>query len=202
MPPWLGDPAFHTAHRSNLIRKWPDFYRGRFPDVPDNLPYVWPEPIEVLLPGDPAEPRMWVWRGGVDSFSTHTFRKETDWLLMRRRRSPKRASPKWQRQVASFIDVMKEGDPVALADEAGNRLRTGVVGPLKAGGVDPLETGAGVDPLETGAGADPSAVDDGEAFRRPVHFTGWVERWDVGCPALLQDPRTLFPIPAPRTVLS
>lgn len=41
-PPWLGDPAFHAAHRSNLLRKAPDHY-GRFgwTESPD-LPYVWP----------------------------------------------------------------------------------------------------------------------------------------------------------------
>lgn len=39
---WLGDPAFHRSHRSALVRKDPVFYRSRFPDVPDDLPYVWP----------------------------------------------------------------------------------------------------------------------------------------------------------------
>lgn len=42
MPPWLGDPAFHRSHQSNLIRKDPDYYRPLFPGVPDDLPYVWP----------------------------------------------------------------------------------------------------------------------------------------------------------------
>jgi hypothetical protein len=42
LPPWLGDEAFHRSHRSSLLRKDPDFYRQRFPDVPDDLPYVWP----------------------------------------------------------------------------------------------------------------------------------------------------------------
>ncbi|SFO66381.1 MULTISPECIES: MSMEG_6728 family protein [Actinomadura] len=42
LPPWLGDPAFHRSHRSALVRKDPVFYRSRFPDVPDDLPYVWP----------------------------------------------------------------------------------------------------------------------------------------------------------------
>jgi hypothetical protein len=42
LPEWLGDPAFHHAHQSALVRKDPDFYRTRFPDVPDDLPYVWP----------------------------------------------------------------------------------------------------------------------------------------------------------------
>jgi pyrimidine dimer DNA glycosylase len=44
MPPWLGDEAFHRSHRSSLVRKDPDWYRRFFPDVPDDLPYVWPEP--------------------------------------------------------------------------------------------------------------------------------------------------------------
>lgn len=42
MPPWLGDPEFHRAHQSNLIRKDPEFYGPLFPGVPDDLPYVWP----------------------------------------------------------------------------------------------------------------------------------------------------------------
>jgi len=42
LPPWLGDPALHLSHRSNLIRKDAAFYRPKFGDVPDDLPYVWP----------------------------------------------------------------------------------------------------------------------------------------------------------------
>ncbi len=42
LPPWLGDHAFHLSHRSALVRKDPAHYRELFPDVPDDLPYVWP----------------------------------------------------------------------------------------------------------------------------------------------------------------
>ncbi|MFE0451720.1 MSMEG_6728 family protein [Streptomyces sp. NPDC058914] len=42
LPPWLGDPAFHLSHRSALVRKDPAFYAPLFPDVPADLPYVWP----------------------------------------------------------------------------------------------------------------------------------------------------------------
>lgn len=42
LPPWLGDEAFHASHRSSLVRKDPEFYGPLFPDVPDDLPYVWP----------------------------------------------------------------------------------------------------------------------------------------------------------------
>lgn len=47
-PPWLGDPDFHRSHQSNLIRKMPAHYRPFFPDVPNDLPYVWPEPQKVV----------------------------------------------------------------------------------------------------------------------------------------------------------
>jgi len=42
MPPWLGDHALHASHRSNLLRKDPEFY-GQYgwTEGPD-LPYVWP----------------------------------------------------------------------------------------------------------------------------------------------------------------
>jgi hypothetical protein len=42
LPPWLGDEAFHLSHRSNLVRKDPEFYLPRFGPTPDDLPYVWP----------------------------------------------------------------------------------------------------------------------------------------------------------------
>ena len=62
LPPWIGDPAFHRSHRSNLVRKDPEFYRPLFPDVPDDLPYIWPpatreadgSPLPGLPRGAPA----------------------------------------------------------------------------------------------------------------------------------------------------
>ena len=41
-PEWFTDDKLIMSHRSNLIRKKPDFYRQIWPDVPDNLEYVWP----------------------------------------------------------------------------------------------------------------------------------------------------------------
>lgn len=43
-PRWLGNRAFHRSHQSNLVRKNPIYYRQFFPNVPDNLPYIWPLP--------------------------------------------------------------------------------------------------------------------------------------------------------------
>jgi hypothetical protein len=43
LPPWLGDEDVHRSHQSALLRKDPETYRPLFgPDVPDDLPYVWP----------------------------------------------------------------------------------------------------------------------------------------------------------------
>jgi hypothetical protein len=42
LPWWLGDEAFHLAHRSSLLRKDPEWYGPRFGALPDDLPYVWP----------------------------------------------------------------------------------------------------------------------------------------------------------------
>jgi hypothetical protein len=42
LPPWLGNDVLHASHRSNLLRKDPDFYsRHSWKEEPD-LPYLWP----------------------------------------------------------------------------------------------------------------------------------------------------------------
>lgn len=42
MPIWFGYEPFHESHRSNLLRKFPNWYREYWPSEPDNLPYLWP----------------------------------------------------------------------------------------------------------------------------------------------------------------
>lgn len=42
MPPFIGNPEFHDSHRSNLVRKLPEYYGPKFPNVPADLPYIWP----------------------------------------------------------------------------------------------------------------------------------------------------------------
>lgn len=49
LPAWLGSLAFHLSHKSNLLRKLPSHYKPQWPDVPDNLPYVWPVGSAVEL---------------------------------------------------------------------------------------------------------------------------------------------------------
>jgi len=43
-PKWLDDMDVMVSHRSNLIRKRPDIYQSIWPEVPDDLPYIWPTP--------------------------------------------------------------------------------------------------------------------------------------------------------------
>jgi len=57
-PSWLGDPEFHKSHRSNLLRKAPDWYEQFDWTEGPGLPYVWPVPT-----GRPG--------GYVDIFSTY-----------------------------------------------------------------------------------------------------------------------------------
>lgn len=40
LPPWFGIDKFHEAHRSNLMRKKPEFYK--FENTKLLLPYQWP----------------------------------------------------------------------------------------------------------------------------------------------------------------
>ncbi|MBM7503125.1 MSMEG_6728 family protein [Agromyces aurantiacus] len=49
LPPWVGDDAFHRSHRSNLLRKDPEFYSDFAAEVPADLPYVWPPGHETIV---------------------------------------------------------------------------------------------------------------------------------------------------------
>ena len=40
-PAWLGIESIHKSHRSNLTRKFPEWY-SEFWDVANDMPYVWP----------------------------------------------------------------------------------------------------------------------------------------------------------------
>lgn len=43
IPSWIMDEELHLSHKSNLLRKYPEYY-GKIPafkGIPDNLPYKW-----------------------------------------------------------------------------------------------------------------------------------------------------------------
>jgi hypothetical protein len=179
VPSWLGNEALHVSHRSNLIRKAPEFYSRLFPGVPGDLPYVWPgpdpipaaepvtpptaepgtlpTPLSILRPRTPAEFDDWTSHGAV------TFRE----LSPRGTRTPK-----WTAQLEAFR-ALHPGTPVAVLAPDGASLVLGTVTDTVVGATD----------------------DTGEpALRLPVAFTGDLPRSAFPYPALLQDPRTLFTV--------
>ena len=188
LPSWLGDDALHLSHRSNLVRKAPEFYAPLFPGVPDDLPYVWPgadpasstierdavdvvgasstassgsEPmLQILRPRSSAEFDEWIAQGEV----------------VLRELSPRGGrAPKWRAQLAAFA-ALDAGTPVGVLTVEGDRVVRGTV-------------------LASVAHAEEG---NGEVFfRMPVEFRGELPRQAFAYPALLQDPRSLFPIPYP-----
>ncbi len=42
LPWWLNDSRIHDSHKSNLLRKYPEYYKTFDWHVPDDLPYFWP----------------------------------------------------------------------------------------------------------------------------------------------------------------
>lgn len=42
LPAWIGMSKFHNSHKSNLLRKKPEFYKQYKWKISDNLPYYWP----------------------------------------------------------------------------------------------------------------------------------------------------------------
>jgi len=41
MPPWVEDADVLRSHRSNIVRRWPE-YDGVWPKTPERMPYLWP----------------------------------------------------------------------------------------------------------------------------------------------------------------
>jgi hypothetical protein len=48
LPPWLGNKNFHLSHQSNLVRKFPEHYRLHWPEISEDLPYIWPRNKNIL----------------------------------------------------------------------------------------------------------------------------------------------------------
>lgn len=171
LPPWLGDPAFHRAHQSNLIRKDAAFYAPRFKDVADDLPYLWPEPVTVELPEDLHMDRLWIFRGEPkprNGSAEDAATSDTERILLRRGSAP-RKSPKWQRQLHAFAEELAVGSAIAVTADGGQTFRLGTV-------------------------ASPSVSAGNGDLARDVVLEGERSRASFPYPALLQDPRTLFAV--------
>lgn len=116
LPRWLGSGALHLSHRSALVRKDPAFYRPLFGDVPDDLPYVWPDADPA--PEDPP-------RGGRPLWVVRT--PVADAVGLPVTPASGRRSPKWQRQVDAFVGAVAVDDLVGVPLDGGTQLAVGYV---------------------------------------------------------------------------
>jgi hypothetical protein len=193
LPSWIGDEAVHLSHRSNLLAKEPDFYRPLlqplFGAEPEDLPYVWPEPDDLPPAPPPEGTRVWVVRprahnelgaclaaglvglgtqSGIDVDATGLAPAELRALA---KEISGRRPAKDLRQLSTFLDEVRPGDPVAL----------------------PIEHGAG---LLLGEVLGDYLFDGRELLphRRPARWDRVVPRAAARPPATLQDPRALFSV--------
>jgi hypothetical protein len=90
LPPWLGNEALHRSHRSALVRKDPVHYGPMFPDVPDDLPYLWPVRSQAVIDAERRRAENEVKR---EERARERERIEAERLRRRRSRAAKKA---WQ----------------------------------------------------------------------------------------------------------
>ena len=193
LPTWLGDEAFHRAHRSSLLAKQPEFYRPlfaeRFGPAPDDLPYVWPGADDVPPQPTPDGVRVWVVRprahgelgaclaagivglgtqSGIDVDATGLTPVELRGLA---KELSGRRPAKDLRQLSAFLDELRPGDLVALPIEQGAALLLGrVTGEYRFEGRELLP------------------------HRRSARWVRVLPRSAAPRPATLQDPRALFTV--------
>jgi Pyrimidine dimer DNA glycosylase len=169
LPSWLGDERLHRSHRSALVRKDPDFYRPLFGDVPDDLPYHWPDADDPAPAPDSAGLPLWVVRAPAPD-AAQAFLVDGYVALA----EPRPRSAKGRRQLEAFVGQVEVGDLVALPLEGGASLALGeIAGPYQQAS----QEASGPDALP---------------HRRPVRWLREAARAAVRSPAQLQDPRALF----------
>lgn len=112
IPPWLGWEALHRSHRSALVRKDEAYYRPLFPDVPADLPYVWPEVSEEQPAQEPFT--AWVVRAPSRRALAGFLR---DGVVALAPRAPDaRPTGKDARQLHAFLDEVHVGDALIVPD--------------------------------------------------------------------------------------
>lgn len=198
MPPWLGNPELHLSHRSKLIAKDPQFYTPLFPGTEPDLEYFWPEPKHLLLPQAPTGERMWVLRMPVGDVKPDRLETISLPPVVR----PKAAAPDdeyqfvyadsgarrpaKQRKLPPKQLVKKPTRKRLQQEEAFTTLPGNSVVAI------PFADGAS---FAVGKVLGRPITVDGH-FARNFKVDEILDRSDFDYPALLQDPRVFFPIPA------
>jgi hypothetical protein len=199
MPPWLGAAELHLSHRSRLIAKDPRFYTDLFPDTEHDLEYVWPEPRLELVPEDPSGDRMWVLRlplddtdpEKLDTVSLPLVGKakaaaagEDDYQFVYADSGARR--PAKVRKLPPKQLVKKPTRKRQQQEEAFNTL------PGNSTVAVPFDGGAS---FAVGKVLGRPITVEGR-FARNFKVDEILDRASFDYPALLQDPRVFFPIPA------
>jgi hypothetical protein len=198
MPPWWGDERIHRSHRAALVRKNPEFYVPVFGELDDQMPYFWPDPPEAPTQLRPSDRTVWVvrpsspeqndefLRRGIVGFGTESgidviAAGGGDLRTLLKERAPGVRPGKALRVLASFVGDLSVGDEVAVPIPDTHDLQLGRL---------------------TGEYQFSRSTKTLVPHRRRVHWEGILERGDVLPPALLQNPRGLFPVQvAPRRAL-
>lgn len=196
LPHWLGDDAFHLSHRSALVRKDPQLYRPVFGDVPDDLPYLWPDPDPGAPVAGPVQRDLWVvraptpgWRVlfltagfvGLDDRSGITVdaggADRAGLRALLRELAPHRRPGKDLRQLEALVHEVRPGHRVACLLDGERELAVGeVTGPYRFA---------------------PGGGQEWVPHVRAVRWDATLPRAAVHPPATLQDPRSLFRVSAP-----
>ena len=165
LPPWLGDEAVHESHRSRLIAKDPALYRAAFPGTPEGLEYHWPHPIEVEAA--PVGDRLWVLR--VDDVETW---RDAGLVGIPATAASGKVTRAWRAQLDDFDERLAPGTTVGVLGRDLTLLHLAeITGPSAA-----------------------VTIDDAEFVARSARFEGNLERASLAVPALLQNPRRIFPV--------
>ncbi|MCU1437948.1 MAG: hypothetical protein JWP66_1035 [Naasia sp.] len=167
LPPWIGNEYVHRSHRSNLIRKAPEFYGPLFPGTPADLDYVWPEPpkdrtlpptgrpLLIVRPRTEAELEDWVEEGIVAVGERSPLGRDT---------------PKWRAQVAVFLETPEPGTEIGVLVGNGHTVHRATI---------------------TGT-VHTRVLEGGALLVRAAAYGDRLSRTDFAPPAALQDPRTVF----------
>ena len=200
MPYWLGNPEFHLSHRSRLLAKDQRFYSEVFPGTDPDLEYVWPEPKHELLPEDPAGDRMWVLRlpladqdpQQLDTISLPPVRGKAanaagddEYQFVYADNGSRRPDKNARKRPAKPL-VKKPTRKRQAQEEAFTTL------PGKSVVAIPFDGGQSFAVGEVQG--RPITVDG--LFARNFQVNEILPRREFDYPALLQDPRVFFPIPA------
>lgn len=105
LPPWLFEVDLQRSHRSALVGKDPDRYRPLFPDVPDDLPYLWPVRSPEVLERERRREEL------AEQRRRRAEERQTLELARARRRRSRAAKRGWKTRAANLRDARLEPPP-------------------------------------------------------------------------------------------